>query len=216
MTGECNDSYLNSMRNMAVRPEHAISAIENAHAGSVEQGAVGAGKGMVCFGFKGGIGSASRLAETDEHAYTVGCLVLTNFGKPEHALFADWTPQDTKMPDGSIMIILATDAPLYDRQLKRLAKRSGAGLARTGSIIANGSGDIAIAFSTAQTVSRGSGSTEKMHFIPDDNPLMDKLFQAAVETTEASIMNALLHAETTQGRKGRIVKKAPLPNVKSD
>ncbi|WP_217588007.1 P1 family peptidase [Lentibacillus saliphilus] len=213
VVGECNDSYLNSMRHMAVTPEHAIQAIESAHSGPVEQGAVGAGKGMICFGYKGGIGSASRIVPTEEDGYTVGCLVLTNFGKPEHAQFAQWSEAETEPADGSIMIILATDAPLYDRQLKRLAKRTTAGLARTGSIIAHGSGDIAIAFSTANTHQKDpSKNMQHMSFIPDDSPVMNNLFQAVVETTEAAIMNALSRAETTVGRKGRVVQKAPLPH----
>src|SRR5699024_6216281 len=145
VVGECNDSYLNSMRLQAVKPEHAVQAIERASDGPVEEGAVGAGKGMVCFGYKGGIGTASRVVE----GYTVGCLVLSNFGKREDALFGDFSRQDMETPDGSIMMVIATDAPLYDRQLKRLAKRSAPGLGRTGSFIGHGSGDIAIAFSTS-------------------------------------------------------------------
>lgn len=209
---ECNDGYLNSIRIPAVKPEHAIQAIKNATTDPVEQGAVGAGKGMICFGYKGGIGSASRVVTVDHLRYTVGCLVLSNFGKKEEAIFANFkddTPIDT--PDGSIIIILATDAPLYDRQLKRMARRSGLGLGRVGSTMASGSGDIAIAFSTANRIPYDTTSpVENITFLRDDHPMMNKLFQAAVETTEEAIIHSMKYAETTVGRKGRIVEKAPM------
>ncbi|WP_174615901.1 P1 family peptidase [Virgibacillus ihumii] len=207
VVGECNDSYLNSMRLQAVKPEHAVTAIENSNRKPVKEGAVGAGTGMICFGYKGGIGTSSRKAED----YTVGCLVLSNFGKREHALFADLAEKEMDTTDGSIMMIIATDAPLYDRQLKRLAKRCAAGLGRTGSHIGNGSGDIAIAFSTANTYEHHSKSqTETLSFIRDNHSIMNKLFQAVIETTEEAIIRSLKYAETTEGRYGRIVEKAPL------
>ncbi|WP_164670079.1 P1 family peptidase [Virgibacillus doumboii] len=207
VVGECNDSYLNSVRLQSVKPEHAIQAIKNASDKPVEEGAVGAGKGTVCFEYKGGIGTASREVEE----YTIGCLVLSNFGKREDALFADFEKIKMETPDGSIMMIIATDAPLYDRQLKRLAKRCTAGLGRTGSIIGHGSGDIAIAFSTAETYEHQAESpVESVMFLRDDQPVMNKLFQAVVETTEEAVINSLRNAETTEGRKGRVVEKAPL------
>ncbi|MGP4108142.1 DmpA family aminopeptidase [Virgibacillus sp. L01] len=208
VVGECNDSYLNSIRLQSVKAEHAIQAIESANSKPVEEGAVGAGKGMVCFGYKGGIGTASRLAE----AYTVGCLVLSNFGKRDDALFADLgSSVKLDTPDGSIMMVIATDAPLYDRQLKRLAKRCAAGLGRTGSHIDNGSGDIAIAFSTANTYDHNATvELESMSFIRDDHPIMNKLFQAVIEVTEEAVISSLKNAETTEGRSGRLVEKAPL------
>ncbi|MEN1969240.1 P1 family peptidase [Lentibacillus sp. N15] len=211
VVGECNDSYLNSMRLQAVKPEHAIQAIKNATTGPVEQGAAGAGKGMVCFGYKGGIGTASRMICAEGTEYTVGCLVLSNFGKREDAQFANWNNKQLDTPDGSIMMIVATDAPLYDRQLKRLAKRCAAGLGRTGSQIANGSGDIAIAFSTANPYMHESNhQTETLVHIRDDHPVMNQLFQAVVETTEEAVMNSLKYAETTVGRKERVIEKAPI------
>lgn len=206
VVGECNDSYLNSMRFQAVKPEHAIQAIHQASNNPVEEGAVGAGKGMVCFGFKGGIGTASRSVEE----YTVGCLVLSNFGNREDALFADFEKIKLDTPDGSIMMALATDAPLYDRQLKRLAKRCAAGLGRAGSHIGNGSGDIAIAFSTANKSNHEqSGQMEHISFVRDGHPIMNQLFQAIVEVTEEAVISSLRNAETTEGRKGRVVEKAP-------
>lgn len=211
IVGECNDSYLNSMRLQAVQPEHAVQAIKNATTNPVEQGAVGAGKGMICFGYKGGIGTASRKVSTDGETYTVGCLVLSNFGKREDALFANWNNDRLDTPDGSIMMVLATDAPLYDRQLKRMAKRCAAGLGRTGSHIANGSGDIAIAFSTANPyTSEDNSHLSAITHIRDDHNVMNDLFQAAVETTEEAVLNSLAYAETTAGRKGRVIEKAPL------
>ncbi|HLR63408.1 MAG TPA: P1 family peptidase [Lentibacillus sp.] len=207
VVGECNDSYLNSMRLQAVKPEHAIQAIECASEEPVEEGAIGAGKGMVCYGYKGGIGTASRMVK----GYTVGCLVLSNFGKREDALFADFNKTHMNTPDGSIMMVIATDAPLYDRQLKRLANRTAAGLGRTGSYMGHGSGDIAIAFSTANLYSYESGTAmENVTFLRDDHPVMNGLFQAVVETTEEAVINSLREAETTEGRKGRMVEKAPL------
>lgn len=216
VVGECNDSFLNSMRIPAIKPEHAIQAIKKASSCPVEQGAVGAGKGMMCFGQKGGIGTASRDIASDQTKYTVGCLVLSNFGKPDDALFADLEDKKTDTPDGSIMMIIATDAPLYDRQLKRLAKRCTAGLGRTGSHIDNGSGDIAIAFSTANPYEHTSKKhLESMEYIRDDHPIMNQLFQAVIETTEEAVINSLKHATTTTGRLGRTVKRAPVEIAKT-
>ncbi|MFD2629425.1 P1 family peptidase [Oceanobacillus kapialis] len=211
VVGECNDSYLNSIREQAIKPEHAIQAIKQATEKPVEEGAVGAGKGMVCFGYKGGIGTASRIISTGKDVYTLGCLVVSNFGKREEALFADWGKHKFDTPDGSIMMVIATDAPLYDRQLKRLAKRCAAGLGRTGSHLDNGSGDIAIAFSTANMHDHHTEvAAESMTYLRDDHEVMNQLFQAVVETTEEAVIRSLKMAETTHGRKGRYVEKAPL------
>ncbi|HAM80306.1 P1 family peptidase [Ornithinibacillus bavariensis] len=212
VVGECNDGYLNSMRLQAVRPEHAIEAIKNASNRQVEQGAIGAGKGMICFGYKGGIGTASRIVTSANEKYTVGCLVLSNFGKGEDALFANFPKKkNPNSTDGSIMMIIATDAPVYDRQLKRLAKRTAAGLGRVGSHMDNGSGDIAIAFSTANQYSHNANShLETIAYLRDDHKAMSQLFQAVVEATEEAIINSLKYAETTVGQFGRVIEKAPL------
>src|SRR5690625_3735353 len=211
VVGECNDSHLNSMRLQSVRPKHAIEAIEKATSGEIEQGAVGAGKGMVCFQYKGGIGSASRMVTDDNESYAVGALVLSNFGKRKDASFANFPEVEVKTPDGSIMLIVATDAPVSDRQLKRLAKRCSAGLARTGSYYEHGSGDIAIAFSTANLYSHSEkASTESVTYLRDDHQVMNKLFLAVTEAIEEAIINSLRYAETTVGRKGRVIEKAPL------
>ncbi|WP_176481952.1 DmpA family aminopeptidase [Paucisalibacillus globulus] len=212
VVGECNDGFLNSMRRQAVRPEHAIEAIQNAKSSASEQGAVGAGKGMICFGYKGGIGTASRIVTAAGGKYTVGCLVLSNFGEGDDALFADFPKKkNPNSTDGSIMMIVATDAPLYDRQLKRLAKRTAAGLGRVGSHMNNGSGDIAIAFSTSNTYPHNANEhLDSISYLRDDHKAMNQLFQAVTEATEEAIINSLKYAETTVGQRGRIIEKAPL------
>ncbi|WP_251550934.1 P1 family peptidase [Neobacillus muris] len=204
VVGECNDSQLNSIRLFPVKPEHAIEAIKNASNETAAEGAVGAGKGMVCFGYKGGIGSSSRVADD----YTVGCLVLTNFGKKEEfrSFQYDKLKGLSETADGSIIIVLATDAPLSDRQLLRVAKRCGIGLGRTGSHFSHGSGDIVIAFSTAYNIPHFSEEMlESRIQIREDHPIMNRLFAAAAEAAEEAILNSLSQAVTTMGRAGRIV-----------
>ncbi|PYZ97076.1 aminopeptidase [Alteribacter lacisalsi] len=209
VTGECNDSYLNTIRHFAVKPDHAVKAIEEASDEPSAEGAVGAGRGMVCFGMKGGIGTASRLAG----GYTVGVLVLSNFGKKEE--FQDerykggrysGTEGVNAESDGSIMIILASDAPLDHRRLTRVARRCAIGLGRTGSHMSHGSGDIAIAFSTAcRYPHQLEAQTFSCDLIREEQPVMHTLFQAAAEATEEAIVRSLMKAETTTGRKGRTV-----------
>lgn len=204
VVGECNDSYLNSIRKFPVKPEHAIEAIRKASDHQAEEGAVGAGKGMICFGYKGGIGTSSRTIEE----YTIGCLVLSNFGKKEELQTFRYSKvkglSDTS--DGSIIMVLATDAPLSDRQLLRLSKRCGIGLGRTGSHFSHGSGDIVIAFSTAHRSEHFSEeSTEQRLQLREDHPLMNQLFTGAAEAAEEAILNSLSQAVTTKGRAGRVV-----------
>lgn len=211
VVGECNDSFLNSMRLRAVKPEHAISAIRNAKHAPFGQGAIGAGKGMICYERKGGIGSSSRIVKRDGESFTVGVLALTNFGNAGECRFTSWQQNPPiEKPDGSVIVVIATDAPLSDRQLKRLAKRAAIGLGRTGTHIHNGSGDIMIAFSTAYTIPHQFSSPigEAVAFVRDDSKIMNDLFQAAIEATEESVYQSLLHAETTVGRKNRVVEKA--------
>lgn len=206
VVGECNDSYLNSIRKFAVKPEHALEAIRNASDHQAEEGAVGAGKGMICFGYKGGIGSSSRIIRE----YTIGCLVLTNFGKKEeHQKFRYSKVEGLLDPaDGSIIIVLATDAPLSDRQLLRISKRCGIGLGRTGSHFSHGSGDIVIAFSTAHKSEHFMDElTEQRLQLREDHPLMNQLFTGAAEAAEEAILNSLSQAVTTKGRAGRVVNK---------
>lgn len=213
VVGECNDSYLNSIRHFPVKPEHAIEAIHNASNNCAEEGAIGAGKGMMCFGHKGGIGTSSRIVNHSEgKQYIVGCLVLSNFGKANEFLKERYTTnanitESTNSPtDGSIIIVLATDAPLSSRQLKRVIKRCGIGLGRTGSHFSNGSGDIVIGFTTAQKIQHHYDEIlESRQQLRDDHEVMDFLFMAAAEATEEAIINSMSQAETTTGRNNHTV-----------
>ncbi|MBP0596747.1 P1 family peptidase [Herbaspirillum sp. LeCh32-8] len=208
---ECNDGYLNDLHAFAVGEAHFDAALAAATT-DVAQGAVGAGRGMSSFGLKGGIGSASRKAPVGSGGseFTVGALVLSNFGKlPElilnghplgRELAAEESP-DAAPEKGSIIMLLATDAPLDARQLKRLATRAGAGLARTGSAYGHGSGDIALAFSTAQQIEAGS---DCVHAALLADHLLDPLFHAAADSVEQAIVNALFAADTVHGRDGHV------------
>lgn len=202
---ECNDGYLNDIRALAVTEEHYRTALECASAEFV-QGSVGAGRGMSAFELKGGIGTASRRAGD----YTVGALVLANYGRLGTLTLAGRPlgPSLTRpakrgdAPEkGSIIMLLATDAPLDARQLRRLALRAGAGLARTGSVFGHGSGDIALAFSTAYTLphlpERPMPTLAMLH-----ETRLDPLFYAAADATEQAIIHALWHAEPVRGRDG--------------
>jgi D-aminopeptidase len=220
VAGETNDGVLNNIRKMAVTKAHVIDAIDRAAAGPVAEGCVGAGTGTVCFGWKGGIGTSSRLLPEKLGGYRVGVLVQTNFGgvlqmggipvgKELGQHYLKGLSQD-KSADGSIMIVLATDAPLSDRNLKRLAKRGLAGLARTGASMSNGSGDYVIAFSTAEEVCRTQERRSKVWAYPEvPNDLMSPLFQAAIEATEEAIYNSLCMAETMMGYDKQIIHALP-------
>ncbi|MDR7317053.1 P1 family peptidase [Brevibacillus nitrificans] len=217
VVGECNDSSLNSIRRCVVQPQDAIEAIQKATNGPVEEGAVGAGTGMVTFGYKGGIGSSSRIVSAADASYTVGVLVLSNFGS-KHEFLVDKLfpagenslPAVEKPTDGSIIMVLATDAPLSDRQLLRVAKRAGIGLGRTGSHFGHGSGDIVIAFSTAHKIPhKAEGIAETRTQLREDHAVMNQLFAAAAEATEEAIYNSLSQAKTTTGRKGNTVYAFP-------
>ncbi len=203
---ECNDGYLNDIQTFAVQAEHYEQALDSASA-HVQQGAVGAGRGMSCFELKGGIGSASRLVQVDGRLYTVGALVLANFGKREQLTlngqsFATATTNNAQEPEqGSIIMILATDAPLDSRQLRRLATRSSIGLARTGSTLGHGSGDIALAFSTAYTYPHDRlVEMPSIQMVHEQN--LDGFFQAVADSIEQSILHALWYAESVTGRAG--------------
>ena len=219
VVGETNDGVLNNIRKMAVTKEHVIQAIEVASSGMIAEGCVGAGTGTICFGWKGGIGTSSRLLPLVGKlgGFTVGALVQTNFGgvlqmdgipvgkKPDQYYLKENLDNDSA--DGSIMIVIATDAPLSDRNLKRLAKRALAGLAHTGASMSNGSGDYVIAFSTAEEVRRTAERRSKVWAYPElPNDLMSPLFQAAIEATEEAIYNSLCMAETMIGyREAKVV-----------
>ena len=220
IVGETNDGILNNIRRMAVTKDHAIQAIKDASSGAVVEGCVGAGTGTICFGWKGGIGTSSRSLPERLGRYTIGALVQTNFGG---VLQMDGIPVGRRLgqyylreflednsADGSVLILLATDAPLSDRNLKRLAKRGLTGLARTGASMSNGSGDYVIAFSTAEEVRRTPERRANVWSYPEvPNDLMSPLFQSAIEATEEAIYNSLCMAETMVGYHG--VKVAALP-----
>ncbi|KMY32790.1 D-aminopeptidase [Lysinibacillus xylanilyticus] len=212
VVGECNDSYLNSIRECPITPEHAIEAIRKASNETSKEGAVGAGKGMMCFGYKGGIGSSSRMVTHGSTNYTVGCMVLSNFGQSSEFLAYRYTTsnvqsESTLSPtDGSIIIVLATDVPLSSRQLTRVIKRCGIGLGRTGSHFSHGSGDIVIGFTTAHHIAHLSDQlVETRTQLREDHPIMNQLFAAAAEATEEAILNSLSQAQTTIGRNGHKV-----------
>lgn len=202
---ECNDGRLNDIRGLHVRPEHVREALANARE-DFEEGAVGGGTGMVCLGLKGGIGSASRRVEVDGQTYTVGALVMSNFGAPGNLIIGGKhydtnLGRDERKDEGSIIMLLATDIPLNERQLSRLAKRSMVALGRVGSYCGNGSGDIAIAFTTANRLPHYSEKNIlETRMFYDEN--IDRVFVAGVEAVEEAIISSLYHAETTTGVRG--------------
>lgn len=211
VVGECNDGFLNDIRGRHVTEAHVLHAIESATDGPVAEGSVGAGTGTVCYGFKGGIGSASRRAD----AYTVGALLQTNFGKRPELMMCGIPVgqhlQDVALPQvgpGSVMIVLATDAPLTTRQLERLTQRAAFGLGRTGSICADGSGDFVIAFTTANQRPHASDQISATQRV-DSSRLFDLLFQAVVECVEEAVYNSLVAATTVSGRNGNTLVALP-------
>ncbi|MBI6116738.1 DmpA family aminopeptidase [Salegentibacter maritimus] len=223
VVGETNDGYLNDIRGQHVKNTDVISAIENAKTGSVTEGNVGAGTGTIAFGYKGGIGTASRKLPESLGGYTVGVLVQSNFGG---VLQIAGVPVGQKLGnysfsnnlqnnvDGSCMIVVATDAPLNNRNLERLAKRAFLGLGKTGGIASNGSGDYIISFSTAKEMRipyKIETKTLTQKVVP--NNLMSPLFMAAIEATEEAILNSLFMAETITGFKGRTIKALPKEEV---
>ena len=211
VVAECNDGWLNNLHAFAVAEDDYLRAFDAA-AADFAQGAIGAGRGMSCFGLKGGIGSASRIARTDGQDFAVGILVLANFGRmPQLTLVgvpvgsriaaADGAPP--ARDDGSIIVVLATDAPLDHRQLRRLGMRASAGIARTGSNFGHGSGDIAIAFAAGEGhATDANGDAARCRGLPD--AALDPLFDAAAESTEQAIVNSMFAAETVVGYAGHV------------
>ncbi len=221
VVGENNDGYLNDIRGRHVRPKHILEALQNA-TDTVAEGNVGAGTGTRCFGFKGGIGTASRQLPASFGGYTLGVLVQTNFGGAltingypvgkslEQYYFRDQLQDGA---DGSCMIVVATDAPLDARNLKRLAKRALLGLGRTGGIASNGSGDYVIAFSTTEALQIPYSSDAPLQTTTVlSNNSMTPLFMAVIEATEEAIINSLFAAETMRGN-GRKVEELPVDKV---
>lgn len=217
VVGETNDSFLNDIRGRHVNKQHVLAAIEQAKTGPVEEGNVGAGTGTVCFGFKGGIGTSSRKLPASLGGYTVGVLVQTNFGGVLQIagmpVGVELGKYDFKEKlDGSCMMVVLTDAPLDARNLKRLAKRAFMGLAKTGGIASNGSGDYVIAVSTAYQISHETASSvEAVTLLRNDN--VSPLFMAAIEATEEAIINSLFAAKTITGNQGHRVEELPTQKV---
>lgn len=230
VVAECSDQYLHDMRGKHIQPEHVFAALDGATGGAVAEGGVGAGTGMSCFEFKGGIGTSSRVIPAAAGGWTVGALVLSNFGRRAHLrmdgvpvgeALRDWQPAPPPVPEdhgSSIIIVLATDAPLDARQLERLSVRAGAGLARTGGLLSTTSGDFVIAFSTAERVPHAppaGAPVWRRHVVaeataPGQPAAINLLFQAAAEAAEEAILNVLFAAETLAGRDGHTLPALPL------
>lgn len=227
IVGETNDGYLNDIRGRHVEKKHVLEAIQKAKTGPVQEGCVGAGTGTICFGFKGGIGTASRVLPQKYGGYTIGVLVQTNFGGvlqingiPVGVKLDKYYSPDKKYlkkndpsPDGSCMIVVVTDAPLTPRNLQRLAKRAILGLAKTGGIVSNGSGDYVIAISTAEELRIPYKSKPLMEMTVLHNDFMSPLFLAVNEATEEAILNSLFAAVTTEGRDGHRIEALPVGKV---
>ncbi|MEL7606697.1 MAG: P1 family peptidase [Sedimentibacter saalensis] len=204
---ECNDGRLNDIRGLHVKEEHVLEAIKNASE-DFEEGAVGSGTGMVCYSIKGGIGSSSRIVELDNKEYTLGAIVMSNFGSLKDLIIGGdkageriYNNQQQEKDKGSIIMIIATDIPLSERQLKRVSKRAVIGLGRTGSYLGNGSGDICISFTTANILKHYSDTNIVSMKMLDDEAI-DQVFRAAAEAVEESIISSMYHAETTVGING--------------
>jgi D-aminopeptidase len=223
IVGETNDGYLNDIRGRHVTKADVLKALANAKTSGITEGAVGAGTGTVCFGFKGGIGTSSRLLPKGLGGYSVGVLVQSNFGGvlqidgvPVGKTLGkfDFSSKLMNSGDGSCMIIVATDAPLDSRNLERLAKRAFMGLAKTGGIASNGSGDYVIAFSTAESVRiphQSPDQAKPVAFLSNDQ--ISPLFMAAIDATEEAIINSLFAGTTMTGKQGHQVQALPLEKV---
>jgi D-aminopeptidase len=219
VVAETYDGYLNDVNGLHVKPKNAFEALDTAASGAVPEGNVGGGTGMICFGFKGGIGTASRKLDDKSGGYTLGVLVQCNCGGRTQLHVAGvpvglelQNPSIRKEDRGSIIIVIATDAPLLPHQLKRLARRATMGLARDGSTSGNGSGDIFIAFSTANPVAAAATGVPQLAMLPNDR--MNPLFDAVVQATEEAILNAMYAAETMVGSDDHKVEALPVDRVR--
>lgn len=214
VVAETWDGYLNDINGFHVKAEDTFHALDTAHGGQVEEGSVGGGTGMICNEFKGGIGTASRVLDAKYGGYTVGVLVQCNYGQRDQLRIAG-VPVGREIPGpkvwdddvGSIIVVVATDAPLIPTQLKRVAKRVTLGLGRDGSYSGNGSGDIFIAFSTANPMATSFDEVHPVNMLPNDS--INPIFLATVQATEEAVVNALVAAETMTGLKGHTVIALP-------
>ncbi|HET7617343.1 MAG TPA: P1 family peptidase [Vicinamibacterales bacterium] len=223
VVAETWDGALNDINGFHVKDEHVFEALNTARTGPVPEGSVGGGTGMICHGFKGGIGTASRRLDAQAGGYTIGVLVQCNYGRRTQLriagvpvgreLEAETRPGEYPDADqGSIIIVVATDAPLLPHQLKRLARRASFGVARNGGIAGNGSGDIFIAFSTANARAGSSADVTSVSMLPNDS--IDPLFEATIQGVEEAIVNAMVAARTMTGRDGRTVPGLPHDRVR--
>ena len=217
VAAETYDGFLNDINGFHVDARHVTQAIEAAHGGAIEEGSVGGGTGMKCFGFKAGSGTASRILAYGGEEFTVGVFVQANFGTRRHLTVLgrnigadpDLPPMITKTKDtdlSSIIVIIATDAPFLPHQLKRLARRASFGIGRTGGMATHGSGDLFLAFSTAADA-LGAGAIRTVRFIPDED--IDPFFEGVVQATEEAILNSMIANETMIGRDGNLVPALP-------
>ena len=215
VVAETWDGELNDINGFHVKPEHVFAALDGAKAGPVDEGNVGGGTGMICHNFKCGIGTSSRRVDLEGRGWTVGALVQANYGTRASLRIAG-VPVGLEMPSsvqrgqadsGSIIIVVATDAPLLPHQLDRIAKRAGMGLARMGSFAGNGSGDIFVAFSTANAKAVAGAGTHTAEFL--DNEALDGLFEATAQATEEAIVNAMVAARDMTGNDGHVAKALP-------
>jgi L-aminopeptidase/D-esterase-like protein len=220
VVAETWDGYLNDINGFHVKPEHVMNALNTAKGGPVAEGSIGGGTGMVTYEFKGGNGTASRVLDKKNGGYVVGAFVQANCGRRQQLMIAG-VPVGKEITEnavydkeaGSIIIVIATDAPLLPHQLKRLARRAGLGLARTGSVSGNGSGDLFLAFSTANpNAANPAEPTRSVQTIPNDR--LDALFSAAVEATEEAIVNALVANQSMTGRDNHRVDALPHDRVR--
>lgn len=223
VVGETNDGFLNDIRGMHITPTNVIEAISTATSDVVKEGNIGAGNGTTCFGWKGGIGTSSRKLPKSLGGYTIGVLVQTNFGGnlqilglPVGQLLNQFSFKEAlQNADGSCMIIVATDAPVVDRNLERIAQRAMMGLAKTGGIASNGSGDYVIAFSTAENLrvkhNKPSFQLDSMNVLSNND--MSPLFMATIEATEEAIINSLFAAESMTGIDGHTSEKLPIEKI---
>jgi D-aminopeptidase len=226
VVGETNDGWLNDIRGFHVKAEHVKRALQQATGGPVEEGSIGAGEGTVAFGWKGGIGTSSRHLPAKEGGFTIGVLVQSNFGgrltiagvpvwkklQPPEQQSRSFGPPTWNQADGSCMMIVATDAPLDARQLRRLAGRAMLGMARAGSTGSNGSGDYVIAFSTTNRISAAATRTPAISIVGED--ALSPLFEAAGEATEEAIDNSMLKAQTVRGRDGHVAPAIPIARLR--
>lgn len=222
VVGETSDGFLSDLHARPIGLQEVRAALANATEGSVEEGVVGAGAGTSCFGWKGGIGTASRVLPPEQGQFTIGALVQTNFGSPEELTILGVPigrtvkppqPEKRRIDEGSIMIVLATDAPLDARQLGRLCRRATFGLARTGSTCQGGSGDFVVAFSTTNRIPDRPQSVVEEHPRLHEQAIMNTLALAVVESVEEAIYNSLFRAHTVTGRDGNIRHALPIDEV---